>query len=380
MQNRDHGRHIPQTGRLLEVKLPMKTDLLPIIDCAGSPRQRGCAHGEALRAVIIEKIARWHDAIGEAYGVPAKTFIPRFMATARFIDAVEQYTPELAEEVAGIAEGSNITSEMAFALQFLDEEWWFGKSTADGHCSSLAIAPRGDTATIVAQTMDLPQWHDGAQALLRLQDPDVGETMVFTSAGLIGLMGISHRGVGVCVNTLSQLTVSSTGLPVAFVMRGALACTSATEAVRFLQEVPHASGQNYQLGDKHSIATVECSAGKVVPLAVNSGYSFHTNHPLGSDDQRAPTISLAGSDSSRARLQSLRLDLEGMEVTRDRAKSALTACRPGGEVSIVATPAARSTDPMTIGAVVYEVGEQTCLSVCAGPPSHEEWREIKVGR
>jgi hypothetical protein len=56
----------------------MKTELLPIIDCAGSPRQRGRAHGEALRAVIVEKTARWRDAIGEAYGIPAETFLHVF--------------------------------------------------------------------------------------------------------------------------------------------------------------------------------------------------------------------------------------------------------------------------------------------------------------
>ncbi|MFS8051059.1 C45 family autoproteolytic acyltransferase/hydolase [Rhizobium sp. BR 314] len=355
----------------------MKTDLLSVIDCAGSPRQRGRTHGEALRTAIAEKIMRWHDAIAEAYGVTAKTFIPRFLAATRFGDAVKRHTPHLAEEVAGIAEGSNIAHETAFALQLLDEEWWFGRSTGDGHCSSLAIAPCGPIPTIIAQTMDLPRWHDGAQVLLKTQDSEAGETMVFTSAGLIGLMGVSERGVGVCVNTLSQLAVSPTGLPVAFVMRGALACSSVSDAIRFLHDVPHASGQNYQLGDRQNIATVECSAGKVLPLATKSRCSLHTNHPLASDDRRSATIPLAGSDSSRGRLQSLHLDLDDVRVTTDDVKAALAACRAGGEVSLVAPQLA--TEPMTVGAVVYEIGERTKISVCAGPPSVEAWRDIGLG-
>jgi hypothetical protein len=119
----------------------MKTELLPIVDCAASPRQRGRAHGEALRAVSIEKTARWRDAIGEAYGVPAETFLPRFLTATRFGDAIERYTPDLAEEVAGIAEGSGIGSETAYALQLRDEEWWFGGSVGEGHALSRLTGP-----------------------------------------------------------------------------------------------------------------------------------------------------------------------------------------------------------------------------------------------
>jgi hypothetical protein len=357
----------------------MKTELLPIIDCAGSPRQRGRAHGETLRAVIIEKTARWRDAIGEAYGVPAESFLPRFRTATSFDDAIERYTPDLAEEVAGIAEGSGIGSETAYALQLMDEEWWFGRSAGDGHCSSLAIAPDGNRPTIVAQTMDLPRWHDGLQALLRIQDADAGETVVFTSAGMIGLMGVSQRGIGICVNTLSQLAVSPTGLPVAFVMRGALGRATVAEAVAFLRDVPHASGQNYQIGDRQGIATVECAAGAALPLTIASGRSLHTNHPLASKDEHSPAVFLAGSGNSHARLESLRFDLEGTKVTRERVKAALAACRPGGEVSIAAPQDAAATYPTTVGAVIYELGERTSLSVCAGPPSLEIWREITLG-
>jgi predicted choloylglycine hydrolase len=358
----------------------LKTELLPVIDCAGSPRRRGQAHGEALRAVIVEKVGRWHAAIGEAYGDSAEKFLPRFLAETRFGDSIERYAPELTEEIAGIAEGSSIGNDTAYALQLMDEEWWFGSAIGDGHCSSLAMAPDENRPTIVAQTMDLPRWHDGAQALLRMTDPEGRETMVFTSAGMIGLMGVSARGIGVCVNTLSQLAVSATGLPVAFVMRGALARPNVAQAVEFLHSVPHASGQNYQLGDRRGIATVECSAGDVLPLTVASGRSPHTNHPLASRNSRSAEVSLAGSENSRARLESLHNDLAGIEnMTRESVQAALSACRAGGEVSIDPPHGASPTTSMTVGAVIYEIGEIVRLSVCAGPPSAEAWREITLG-
>ena len=355
----------------------MKTDLLPVIDCKGTPRERGRAHGEALRAVIADKVGRWREAIGVAYGVPAEQFLPRFLNETDFRAAIARHTPDLVEEVTGIAEGAGLAEETAYAMQLMDEEWWFGVSNGDGHCSSLAIAPQDGRPTLVGQTMDLPRWHDGAQALLRFAQDDGSETFIFTSAGMIGLMGIAGRGLGICVNTLAQLAVSRTGLPVAFVMRGALQRKNVADAAAFLASVNHASGQNYQLGDRDGAATVECSAGSAVALDMEAGRSLHTNHPLKSRDARDTAVSLDGSANSRARLDSLRADLspEACDIADIAAvKTALSACRPNGEVAIAPGSGTSVVEQMTIGSVVYEIGETVSLSVCAGPPGVESWR------
>ena len=354
----------------------MRTDDLPVVDCPGQARERGRAHGEALRGVIARKVERWRAAIAESYGLDAAVFLPRFLAETDFRGAIAAHAPDLADEVAGIAEGAALQEETAYALQLMDEEWWWGKS-ANAHCSSLAVRPVDGTPTLVAQTMDLPRWHDDAQALLRLSDPDGTETLVFTSAGMIGLMGVSARGMGICVNTLSQLAVSPRGLPVAFVMRAALASGSVASAARFLKEVLHASGQNYQLGDRSEARTFECSAAGAAEVAFSGGCSPHTNHPLVSRDRRDAAVDLGGSVDSRNRLDSVKADVAGAPLDVARIKQALAARRDGGIVSI--TPATdRLTAPMTIGAVVYSLGERVDLSVCAGPPSQEDWREISL--
>lgn len=361
----------------------MRTDTLPIVDCPAGARERGRAHGEALRIVIGEKIGRWHAAIGEAYGEPAAVFLSRFLVATNFRAVIANLTPDLLEEVAGIAEGAAIAGETAYALQLMDEEWWFSKSMNDGHCSSLAIAPVEGRPTLVGQTMDLPRWHDGAQALLRIAADDGHEALVFTSAGMIGLMGLNGHGIGVCVNTLSQLGVSRSALPVAFAMRGALAKANADHAADFLRRAPHASGQNYQLGDRHGIRTLECSAGGAVELDVDNGRSLHTNHPLKSRDSVYSGVNLSGSENSRGRLASLVADLSedtAPAVDAEIVKSALSACRADGAVSIAPSLEVPTTESMTIGAVVYEIGETITLSVCAGPPAVEGWMRLTPRR
>lgn len=358
----------------------MRAEHLPIVECPTGPRERGRAHGEALRGVIADKIGRWHAAIGEAYGEPADSFLPRFLAATGFHAAISARAPDLALEVEGIAEGAGITAETAHALQLMDEEWWFGRAGGDGHCSSMAIAPARGRGAIAAQTMDLPQWHDGAQALLMLSERDGSRTAVFTSAGMIGLMGAAGRGLAICVNTLSQLAVSRSGLPVAFVMRKALACADVAEATALLRSVPHASGQNYQLADRAGIATLECSALGAVELDIADGRSLHTNHPLASRDARDGG-SLEGSADSRARLDSLHADLGDLDADRLDAASvraALAACRPGGAVSILPPEDSSLVEPMTIGAIVSEVADVITLSACPGPPGREAWRTFTL--
>lgn len=359
----------------------MRTEDLVVVECSGNPRQRGRAHGEALRALIAERIERWHAAIGAAYGMPAATFLPRFLAGTDFRTAIERHAPELGEEVSGIAEGAAIAEETAYAMQLMDEEWWFGKHAGHGHCSSFAVRPGEGRPTLVGQTMDLPRWQDGTQALLRIREEDGADTMVFTSAGMIGLMGVSGRGIGVCVNTLNQLGVQTGGLPVAFVTRGALAAGGLADAADFLQRVPHASGQNYQLGGREGARTFECSAGGAVELSFADGRSLHTNHPLKSRDRREAAAGLDESDDSRLRLDSLHADLSASRVAAPGvgdAKAALSACRTPGAVSITPAANAGPTTSMTVGAVVYAIGETVGLSVCAGPPARESWKEITL--
>ncbi|EIM73546.1 peptidase c45 acyl-coenzyme a:6-aminopenicillanic acid acyl-transferase [Nitratireductor aquibiodomus RA22] len=173
----------------------MRTVDLPVIDCPALPRERGRAHGEGLREAITDKITRWRRAIPQAYGIDAEVFLPRFLEGTNFHKAIARHAPDLMEEIEGIAEGAGVAPETIYAMQLMDEEWWFGSAFGDGHCSSIAVAPGDGQTTLVAQTMDLPYWHDGAQALLRMDTADGGELLVFTSAGMLGLLGVSGGGL-----------------------------------------------------------------------------------------------------------------------------------------------------------------------------------------
>jgi len=355
----------------------MTTDKLPVVECTSpNPRVRGRAHGEALRAVISAKVERWHGAVETEYGRKPEVYLSEFLTKTHFRRTIEQFTPHLLQEVIGIGEGADIDPDTAFALQLMDEEWWFGRLSRDGHCSGIAASPSGGRPTVMGQTMDLPVWHDGAQAVLRLRDADGCESLVFTSAGMIGLMGGNCRGLSVCVNTLIALQSSIHGLPVAFVVRMLLDQPSTREAVHSLNRVPHASGQNYMVADAHTVRAFECSAAGVAEVEAIKGRILHTNHPLASLDVRPFHVP---TENSRARLGSIETDCPtSLSASAASLMSALSGRRENAEVSITRPANASPTSVMTIGGIVYEISDSIRLWVSGGPPTQDSWREFDI--
>src|SRR5690606_2266229 len=224
-----------------------------VIQLRGTGFERGQQHGEQLRQEIAEVMGRWRTELEQIFEQPAPDFIADFLKTTQYAEAIQAYTPDLWEEVRGIAEGSGQPFEDVLAFQLLDEYWILADSlhfaAEKHHCSSLGVPARDGSPTHLAQNMDLNNWMDGFQVVMRIRQHDkVPGQLILTCAGLIGLTGMNHRGVGVCVNTLMPLRADTDGLPVAFMVRGLLACDSPEDALSFIQQTPHASGQNYILG------------------------------------------------------------------------------------------------------------------------------------
>jgi predicted choloylglycine hydrolase len=354
---------------------------LPVVEISGSPRERGRAHGESIRALIQARDARWRHEIEADCGQPADQLIERFLAETRFLPAVQRWTPELLDEVAGVAEGSGLPYERILACQLMDEEWWWSQPLQQRHhCSGFAALGRG--GAIAAQNMDLGSWMDGFQALLHVRDRALGlESYVLTCAGMIGLCGMNSAGLAVCVNTLLDLNHRNDGLPVAFVSRGLLERRSLAEAAAFLNAVPHASGQNYILAEAGALADFECSAAGAVRLPVASPTRVcHTNHAMASRDLD-PTHTGKGWDdaarNSRNRLAAVERRVAYPEQSIDiaLAKSTLAskddARDPVSRLKVRAD--GKAVKMFTFASVIWELGAEPAAHVAPGAPCSRDY-------
>jgi isopenicillin-N N-acyltransferase like protein len=270
-----------------EPVLPGKGEV-KVLELHGSPYERGVLHGKTLKREIHELIRLWKADLESSYKMEADAFIAKFLKQTDFQKSIKKWTPDLWQEVRGIADGSGVAIDTIFVFQLPDELWANGGDVAGGeHCSSIGVNKTATSPTYVAQTMDIPAFYHGYQTLLHVKDTRSNpEAFVLTVPGLIGLNGLNRDGVAITCNTLLRLEYSKDGLPVAFIVRAVLQQKTLKNAVAFLHDIKHASGQNYIVGGAEGAHSFECSANKVsefVPYA-NAPVTYHTNHPLANDD------------------------------------------------------------------------------------------------
>jgi isopenicillin-N N-acyltransferase-like protein len=252
----------------------------------GTAYQRGLAHGETLKDKIQELVQLWQAELSAGFKLDAAQVIHRFLQRTDFVSAIEKWTPDLLDEVRGLADGCGLSFETMLAFQLLDELWASGDVVFE-HCTAIGFPATAQEPAYLGQTLDVETFRDGFQVILHITDASSEtQALVPSVAGLIGFNGINNRGVGLCVNALLPLNSHTDGLPVACVVRGVLSCPSAQQARDFLQRIPHACGQNYLVGGPDGVFDLECSANQVAEYRPDEwkGAVWHANMPLANDD------------------------------------------------------------------------------------------------
>ncbi len=351
---------------------------LRAIEARGDPRQRGLAIGTALRDEIAGHIAALKGSLPAWVGAP-DDYLARLLAETDFKTAIRQHTPDLLIELEATAEGAGVAADDVYTLQLLDEEWAYRVRRAAARspekCSSLAIVG-ADGPTWIAQNMDLGDYTDGFQALLAIDDGAAPAVLVFTAAGMLGLMGVNAAGVGVCVNSLPQLPSAPEGLPVAFVIRRLLQARSADEAFELVQTLPHATNQHYVIAGPAQARSFEASAAGVTEYRPpDPARLLHTNHPL--TDAAATPEPPAKRENSVARLDALQKRLGAGAVGLADIEATLSSCddqrhpirRTGGAVGF------------TCGSMISSLAPDRVEAwVCAGPPQPDGYRRYALTR
>ena len=350
-----------------------------IVDCTGAPRARGRAHGETLRRMIADALDRWAEAT--LRGLPERAeggidaYCARFLGETGLLETARRITPDLHDEMAGIAEGAGQPPDRIAAYNLMDEQWWFDarRDAPPPGCSLIALPVPG--GHLLAQNMDLPGHMDGSQVALRLAGPDMPETVVLSAAGLIGLTGANAAGIAIGVNTLLMLGHDRGGLPVAFALRHALAARSGEAARARLSGARHASGQHYAIVTRGGIASLECSAGGSAGLAPSpAGRLVHTNHPLASTDIDAEAearLDKAGFNRSSHR----RLDWLAERQAGLAGAEEVQALFDDAEAPLCLRAASHGGSS-TFASVLYEMTASPRIRMRSGRPGGAGWREI----
>jgi hypothetical protein len=352
---------------------------LRVIELTGTPYQMGVAHGQALRAEITELVGRWKEDLARTYEMSADLFIRKLLDQTDFRTSIDRWTPGLLDEVRGIAEGAGVDFDTMFAFQLIDETWVMGRDLDLQKCTSIGADRRAAFPAFTSQTQDIPGSYHGYPTLLRIRDREKSlETIVFTIPGVIALNGMNNRAVGVCVNAVTQLAHSRTGLPVAFVIRGILRRETFKDAEKFLRDIPPAAPQNYVLGGPDEAACFERSAGRMIRFLPFEGaeFTYHTNHPLINDELDAAYA--AKLKNAGIRWTALKDKCPRFNFLKKTLADNTAAIDLGVLKTLYADRASGINNPDTYGCTIMVLGERPELHISPGRPDEEPFQVFRL--
>ena len=356
------------------------------ITLTGTGYELGLQHGKLLKKEIGEIVGKWKKNTSDMMGRDANIVLAEFFQYAQFTASIKKWTPDLYEEVRGIAEGSGQQMNDIMVFNLLDEFWVYQDNLRNHHCSGIGVPARNGNSGYIAQNMDIESYTDGYQVLMRLTKTDKRpEQLILTHPGLIALNGMNETGIGACMNTLMQLKASNTGLPVAFIVRRILNSTEKEDLLQFIQSVPHASGQNYIIGIRGEVFDFEASANKVTRFDPQNknGTIYHTNHPLANDDVKDwfkkydPTMHDAidpGKSNSHIRLNAVQKRVKDASRVDDILIKEALRSKDDLDNPVCRAP---KNGGFTFGSVIMSLTGVPFLQVTAGPPDESEYKKIE---
>jgi isopenicillin-N N-acyltransferase like protein len=195
---------------------------------------------------------------------------------------------------------------------------------------------------------------------------------------------MNETGIGACMNTLMQLKANTTGLPVAFIVRRILSSTDKDDLLNFIQNVPHASGQNYIIGIREEVYDFEASANKVVRFDPKNenGTVWHTNHPLVNDDVKewfskyAPDLKEEEkpiTSNSFVRLAAVQRRVASTGAITDASIMEALRSKDDAEYPVCVSP---NQWVLTFGSVIMTLTGKPFLQITAGPPDESEYTRV----
>lgn len=293
------------------------------VELRGGAAARGKAHGEHLSAAIREYTEeRVRLASNGSWSGRRATVSDVIGLAERMLPAHRAYSPDLYDEMLAMAEAAGITAAEAVIVggftDFVDAVRVLASEAPDEDDCTAVLVPPSRGGPFFAQTWDM---HDTATAHVVMLDvrPDVGPgSLVFSTAGCVGQIGMNDSGICVGINNLAAAD-GRVGVTWPFVVREVLRQTSIDDALESLRRADLAGGHNYQLLDAAGRGfNVEAMPTHLAVTPLEGEPLVHTNHCLDAACQaREAPRALSLQESSRERLETARRAMTG-PIDRDR--------------------------------------------------------------
>jgi isopenicillin-N N-acyltransferase-like protein len=288
----------------------------PEFAVSGSPREMGRQFGDAARELIRGFVATALERVNLTMRVSRRQAEE---TAAKSFALAEKYSPDSCEELRGMAEAAGLDIIDVVILQIRNQL----QNEPESACTSLSLAATARRGRLLAQNWDNDPGLDPFTCVLARRPKGKPAHLNVTQAGLIGYIGLSDAGMGVCLNTLPAPS-RPVGVPHYFMVREIYETTSLADAVHAVRRARRAIPANIMLTSPDGPADLEVTLDDVHVLRPDEkGRVTHANHCLhpALTDINASFPELINSYSRQERID--RLLSNGADNTVDRLKDVL---------------------------------------------------------
>jgi isopenicillin-N N-acyltransferase-like protein len=359
-----------------------------VVRVTGGPEQRGRQYGDQARDLIHAAITGYAAVFRHYAGWDWPTVRRHAL---RFSAQIDEFAPQSAREIAGIAEGAGVEVADVLALNTRSEIMFAAPSPTrpvpPPECTSFALLPqRTDSGRLLAgQNWDWIEQARQTALLLQVRRDDGPDFLTLVEAGMLAKVGVNASGVGLCTNTLiSDGDEGRVAVPYHILLRSVLDSDSGRRAIDGIRGATRANSANYLVVDDSGFCVdleTSPSSGGCSELRTEDGAITHANHFV--------TAGLTGEDRylqrkrhTTDRLRNLTASVAAVRRHTEQGLRAVLADHRDAPNCVCQHPDPELPEPertCTVAGVIVDVHERS-LTYSSGSPCEAPWTRQTVGR
>jgi isopenicillin-N N-acyltransferase-like protein len=242
-------------------------------ELAGSAYERGQKYGTNFKRLIARMIEE--EFYKQFQGKVSKDELIR--RAKRYAPFIEGYSPEIAEELKGMADGSGRTYEEIVMVNALEERDALGR----GGCTAFAAAGKATKFgnTYLGQNWDgqESEWWGGELGIVFTVKRKEGvDILDYTNPGILASAGVNSKGISICWNTVPRLDLK-VGVPTYIIVAEVLKQKTIGDAINAVIRAERAGCFNFVIADETELYDIEATPTDI-DIAYNDEYIAHANH------------------------------------------------------------------------------------------------------
>ena len=288
----------------------------PVVRIQGDAEERGRQQGALLKERIHTTVEFYRKQFlqpeGHILGI-----------SEQFQESTKAFREDLHLEIEALSRAAEIDPLWIYALNGRTELLNLNPM----ECTSLVFRKQG----LMGQNWDWDSEVEELAVILDIKKEDGHRIITMTEPGMIGKIGMNHRGLGVCLNFMTIKDYQPYGVPLHVILRAILDSESLNEAFSVIKS--HLTGKvgNILISDGHGESMdIELGGDEFFSVPVEERF-VHTNHFLTSVDYDLMLFPNSTGRYDRAKELLSRLNhpsVESMkEILRDRTNEAYPICR-----------------------------------------------------